>query len=356
MRFDAAIESGCRLGTLTTHELFPTKAMKRIQAANRLGAFVMLPVHRILMALAVVVLLGITSSRAEEQITRPEVSESASPVEVVAIPVPDGPKTPAVVRKPPGKGPFPAIIHLHGGLEPWPMSRLKEDATKMPTSGRFLAAGYVLVIPTFRARSQDPQTKDALIDCLAVVDYVKKMPEVDPKSIVIWGNSGGGSLALEIAGETSVCAIVAEEPATVLFSGMYTKESLGGKPPFTSSSGSGHAIMNDPKKYYTPELQEFTKAKIAKIGCPVFIAYGGTSKINKINTDIIIPELKEAGKDPQVILYPNQPHGFSKGGSPAALKFFNDVTPFLMKHLPTKPKALEASLVKTLPIENKRKK
>src|SRR5207248_915176 len=91
------------------------------------------------------------------------------------------------------------------------------------------------------------------------------MPEVDLKSVVVWGDSGGGSLVLEIAGETSVAAVVAQEPATVLFSGMYTKESLGGKPPFTSSSGSGHAIMADPKKYYTPELQKFTRAKIKKM-------------------------------------------------------------------------------------------
>ena len=70
------------------------------------------------------------------------------------------------------------------------------------------------------------------------------------------------------------------------------------------------------------------------------------TQINKINTDIIIPELKEAGKDPQVILYPGQPHGFSKGvGTPeAALKFFNDASDFLLKALPTKPEAAVKSL------------
>jgi len=310
-----------------------------------------------ILALAALGLFQTALARGEDKITRPQISESACPIEVVSIPVPSAPATPAVIRKPPGNGPFPALIHLHGGLESWPLNRLKEDATAMPTTARFLAAGYVIVIPTFRARSQDPQTTDALNDCLAVVDYVKKMPQVDPKSIIVWGNSGGGSLALEIAGEMSVCAIMAEEPATVLFSGMYTKESLGGKPPFTSSSGSGHAIMANPKKYYTPELEKFTKAKIAKISCPVFIALGGTSPINKINTDIIIPELTEAGKDPRVILYPNQPHGFSKGGaSPeAAMKFFNDANAFILKYLPTKPNALDASIVKMEPANSRRR-
>jgi acetyl esterase/lipase len=295
-------------------------------------------------------------ARGEDQITRPEVSESASPVEVVSIPVPNAPATPAVIRKPPGEGPFPAIVHLHGGLETWPTNRLKEDSLKMPTTARFLAAGYVVVIPTFRPRSQDPQTTDALNDCLAVVEYVKKMPQVDPKSVVVWGNSGGGSLALEIAGQTQLSSIIVEEPATVLFSGMFTKESLGGRPPFTSSSGNAHRIMADPKKYYTPELQKFTKDKIARISCPVFIALGGTSPINKINDDIIIPELNEAGKNPEVILYPGQPHGFSKGASAAAMKFYKDASTFILKSLPTKPKALDASIAKAVPVQSKRGK
>jgi dipeptidyl aminopeptidase/acylaminoacyl peptidase len=284
------------------------------------------------------------------------VSESACPVEVVSIPVPDAPNTPAVIRKPPGEGPFPAIVHLHGGLETWPTSRLKEDATRMPTTARFLAAGYVIVIPTFRPRSQDPQTTEALNDCLAVVEYVKKMPQVDPESVVVWGNSGGGSLALEMAGQTQLSSVVVEEPATVLFTGMFTRESLGGRPPFTSSSGNARKIMADPKKYYTPELQKFTKDKIARISCPVFIALGGTSQINKINDDIIIPELKEAGKNPEVVLYPGQPHGFSKGASAAALKFYNDASAFILKSVPTKPAALDASIVKAVSVQNRRGK
>jgi acetyl esterase/lipase len=239
---------------------------------------------------------------APDEGTQPEVSESACPVEVLSVAVPGAPATTAVVRKPPGTGPFPALIHLHGGLEPWPQRRLVDDVTRIPTTSRFLAAGYVVVAPTFRTRAQDPQTTDALADCMAVVDYVKALAMVDPKSVVVWGDSGGGSLALEIAGETSVCAIAAQEPATVLFTGMYTKESLGGRPPFTSSSGAGPAIMSDPRRYYTPELQKFTREKIARISCPVFIAYGNVSRINKINNEIIIPELKAAGKVVEAIL------------------------------------------------------
>src|SRR5438128_1121586 len=83
-------------------------------------------------------------------------------------------------------------------------------------------------------------------------------------------------------GERSCCRVETVLDRSIMATS--SKESLGSKPPFTSSSGSGHAIMSDPKKYYTPELQKFTRAKIKKIGCPVFIAYGNVSKINRGGT------------------------------------------------------------------------
>ena len=109
-------------------------------------------------------------------------------------------------------------------------------------------------MPTFRSREENPQTRDALDDCLAVVDYVKKMPVVDPKSVAVLGGSGGGSLALELAGETDLCAIVAGEPASVLFTGLMVRGMSDRGPAFQD-------VMRNPKKHYTPELQKFTRAK-----------------------------------------------------------------------------------------------
>jgi hypothetical protein len=97
-------------------------------------------------------------------------------------------------------------------------------------------------------------------------------------------------------------------------------------------------------------------SRYARIGCPVFIASGNVSAINKTNNDIVIPELKVAGKAVEVVLYPNEPHGFSKGvGTPqAALKFFTDADAFFQRHLPTKPKPLDAATVTPVPIPLKR--
>jgi acetyl esterase/lipase len=284
----------------------------------------------------------------QAKITRPEVSESACPVQVIEVPTQEGRHTTAAVRKPPGKGPFPAAIYLHGTLQPRETKTLVHSLRDQ-TGSRFLAAGYVTVAATFRSRSNDPLTRDALEDCLAVIAHVKKTPEVDPQSVVLWGDSGGGSLVLELAGETSLCAVTACEPATVLFTGLYSRENLGGKPPY--SAGSGMKIMEDPKAYYTPALQKLTREKIAKIACPVFIAHGDRHIINKVNNEVFVPEMKQAGKLTQIILYPGGGHSFSHGGKPdLTQKFFDDCHAFFTKHLPTQPRALETSLLEQVPV------
>jgi len=50
------------------------------------------------------------------------------------------------------------------------------------------------------------------------------MPEVDSESVVVYGHSGGGALALAVATRTELAAIGLGEPATHLFAGYYTEE------------------------------------------------------------------------------------------------------------------------------------
>lgn len=248
---------------------------------------------------------------------------------------------------PPGEDRRPAIIFLHGGLGTLQLEILKKDVLFQPNQCRFLAAGYITVAATFRARAEDPQTRDALIDCLAVIDYVKKLPRVDPKSVVLFGGSGGGSLALELAGETELCAVAAGEPANVLFSGMLKKE--------ITKSERREELMNDlmdaPRKFYTPELQKFTEEKINKIGCPVFIVHSDVHLINKINNEIVIPTMRTLGKPYEIMFIPGQQHGFYNGYVHAVgMKVYDALAGFYSRHIVTKPKAIDRSLIKFDPV------
>src|SRR5580765_1230889 len=69
------------------------------------------------------------------------VSAAACPAEIISVTTPDGNKATAVVRQPPGPGPFPAIVFLHGGLNQRNVDRVKREVPTMPTNSRFLAAG-----------------------------------------------------------------------------------------------------------------------------------------------------------------------------------------------------------------------
>lgn len=326
--------------------------IRNLSSITRCAVALALPRPRLaVLCLALVSTHAVSASAAESEarkatVTYPEVSEKDCPAEVVSITGRQGNPVTMAVRKPPGPGPFPAMVVLHGGLDPRPLENLKRDALDKPSHTRFLAAGYVTVTPTFRSRDKDPQTRDALEDCLAVIEHVKKMPAVDAGSVAVFGGSGGGSLGLELAGESDLCAVVAGEPASVLFSGMMTSGMSERGPNF-------QAIMKDPKQYYTPALQEFTRAKIAKIHCPVLFALGDKHPIVKINHDIIIPEMQAAKKALEVIVYPGQPHSFywGAGGDPAAgEKFFNDARTFLKKYVKTQPVPLAESLIKRMPI------
>ena len=299
--------------------------------------------------LSVIALSGSSLACGQAKVTRPEVSERACPLAVIEAPTRDGQEATAVVRKPPGEGPFPAVILLHAGMGRKELERGVEGARADARHGqqhtRFLAAGYVTVSALRRGSRRDPQSPDSMADCLAIVAAVKELPEVDPESVVVFGHSGGGSLALELAGQTSLAAVVAGEPATVVFTGMLSSESR-----------ELDAMMGDPRRYYTPELQARTREKIAAIACPILICQGDQHPINKVNDEVFIPELKRAGRDVEVMIYPGQPHSFFFGSlatGDAGQKVFDDAHAFFRKHLPTRPVPLDGSLVKPVPVGRK---
>jgi acetyl esterase/lipase len=272
--------------------------------------------------------------------TYPQISERACPLKVISIPGNASNEVTAVVRQPPGNGPFPAIVLLHGGLSPYRLETLKQESLTRPNYTRFLAAGFVIIVPTFRSREENPQTRDALDDCLATIKYVKNMSVVDPKSVAVLGGSGGGSLALELAGETDLCAIVAGEPASVLFTGLMVRGMSDRGPGFQD-------VMRNPRKHLTPELEKLTQSKIKQIHCPVLIVHGDIHPLKTINREIIVPELKAASKTVEYIEYPGQAHGFWWGAADGAVgqKVFDEAMRFIKPTLKTQPVPLDESLI-----------
>ena len=71
---------------------------------------------------------------------------------------------------------------------------------------------------------------------MAAVEYLQRLPYVNAASVGVYGCSGGGDLALAVAAEKPVAAIVAEEPASMLFTGVFNNASPKGHDPNATPS------------------------------------------------------------------------------------------------------------------------
>ena len=203
-------------------------------------------------------------------------------------------------------------------------------------------------------------------DALAVVEYLRKLPFVERASIVVAGCSGSGDLALDVASRTSVCAVVAEEPACVLMSGVFNNSVPKRGERYTPEDT--FFLMEDGPRYYTAELPKIFRTKLAKIDAPILIVQGDVGEgpmnvdgpgRNRFNGDVLIPELRATRRRFEVKIYHDQARCFcSASGAPrtggvaapaswpvAALQGFEDIEAFCRRLVRTKPKTLDAHLV-----------
>jgi acetyl esterase/lipase len=233
-----------------------------------------------------------------------EIPETESPVQTLDAKAADGRAVRAFWRKPKGDGPFPAVVFIHGGLTQFPEEVLRRQLTVNPVVTRMLAGGYAVVQATFRTYEQDVQSRGPIEDVRAVVHALTKAPGADAKSIALFGGSGGGSIALELGGDPAVRAIIAGEPATVLYTGMLT----------TGEYGPRLAIMALPEKYLTPELRHHTLDKLKALRAPVLILHGDRHDLHKLNKPLFLPLMQQAGVKVEYREYPGYGHDFYFGG------------------------------------------
>ncbi len=115
----------------------------------------------------------------------------------------------AYVSPDPGDGRrHPAVVWIHGGtagLGSGLYSRT-EPADNDRTPNAFLDAKFVVMCPSFRGHNDNPGKWEMYYgevdDAVAAIDYLSKLPYVDPKRIYLVGHSTGGTMTL-LAAEAS---------------------------------------------------------------------------------------------------------------------------------------------------------
>ncbi|MFM9017633.1 MAG: prolyl oligopeptidase family serine peptidase [Verrucomicrobiota bacterium] len=232
------------------------------------------------------------------------VSESDSPVQLIRTTAKDGRDVKAWWRKPKGDGPFPALVFIHGGLNEFPESSLRKHLTDNPVITRFLRSGYAVIMSTFRTYDKEVQSRGPIEDVRAVLKSAAGLPGVDPGRITLYGGSGGGSIALELGADPGVSAVIACEPATVIYTGMLT----------TGEYGPRLEMMAEPEKHFTAELRARTMEKLRRIKAPVLIVHGDMHDLRKLNKPIFLPLMRQAGVRADYLEYAGYGHGFYFGG------------------------------------------
>lgn len=135
----------------------------------------------------------------------------AAEPESVSIPA-DGANQPgtldAMMFKPQGQGPFPAIVAMHGCSGLWSSKKPSDLSPRHADWGKRLAAlGYVVLFPdSYGSRDLGPQCKnddrrvepfrERVEDANAARRYLQTLPYVKPDAIALLGWSNGGSSVL----------------------------------------------------------------------------------------------------------------------------------------------------------------
>lgn len=295
--------------------------------------------HTAYTGLAIVaVFLGITQpGLAQSRLPGIQVSQDISPVRVVAITSPDGHVTEVAVRLPPGDGPFPVVILLHGGMSNRNIDSLVAQSKEGPLSTRLLAAGYGVVVGTYRTYEDHSRDPGPIEDCLAIVDYLKALPQADNESIVAFGHSGGGRLVLELSGlglRAQLAAIVAAEPAATLYAEMYP----------VGMRGPNAEVSTNLDKYFKDENKRILEDKVRTLTKPMLIVHSDQHPVNVLNDLHLLPAIRATGKNLETILYPGFGHAFAWGVAgvteEAFTKLISDLDGFFKQHVRIKPQPL----------------
>lgn len=236
------------------------------------------------------------------------VSEADSPVQQTYIKSKDGLYIAAAIRKPKGSGRYPAIVIFHGAPGGRGMEQLvgwSRGDTGGPVWERFLQEGYVVAVADYRGGNMNltsaPSTNGMITsidDGLAVIDYIKALPYVDPDRINLYGVSLGGNLVMNLVSRVPVHAAIVGAPAVMWFLGIQMPPP--GSPP-----------NPDAFKNLKPD-PEISRKNIEPIRTPVLILVGTADRLMPVAITLH-DALAAAGKSARLEIYEGGYHDVCLG-------------------------------------------
>jgi acetyl esterase/lipase len=170
--------------------------------------------------------------------------EPATPAgaQVVRYPAPTG-ELFGWFMAPPGPGPFPVLVYLHGGF-----ALASSDFAKVRP---LVDHGFAIMTPALRGENGNPGAMELMFgeldDAVAAIDWVAKQPNVDPTQVHVIGHSAGGGLAALVSLRPD-----AKVASTASICGMYVPETFAR---WAKSDASKNLIRFDPSLRHELELR-----------------------------------------------------------------------------------------------------
>ena len=234
---------------------------------------------------------------------------------------------------PPGPGPFPLIVMIHGGG--WAAG--DKETAGVDAAMSFVSGGFAVASPEYRFITTDPFPAQ-IEDCNTALQWLRSHAQqyhLDPNRVGVMGHSAGAHLAELIAttGDTSLFnknpAISTKVQAAVIWAGVsdFSRET-GGWAPGSFVKKPGHNVFLGTD--YSDELVRMA-SPMDQIhpGLPPFLIVHGEKDnlIPVMQARNFAAALKKAGVDVTLDIDPNLDHGIGRDPQKArdALKFFTRV-------------------------------
>jgi dipeptidyl aminopeptidase/acylaminoacyl peptidase len=246
----------------------------------------------------------------------------------------DGLTITGMMQSPPGIGPFPVIILLHGYFD---RAYYWSGADTEEAADYFSSHGYLTIAPDFRSWGESDTGASLfhsglVIDTLNLISSLPSLPQADPARVGLWGHSMGGGVATKvITVDSRVKAVVLYAPNSADDADIIGRWGPGCLPGQSEAAGdkcnSAEIIHPDLppeivdaylKTAADPQLlrQVAPLYHLEQVITPVQIHIGTADGAGAAETppewsEKLYGALEAAGKDVAYYVYPNQGHFFS---------------------------------------------
>jgi dipeptidyl aminopeptidase/acylaminoacyl peptidase len=252
--------------------------------------------------------------------------------ELVRFPAGDGTPISGWLYRPPGAGPFPVVLSVHGGPES------QERPSYSPLHQSLVASGIAVLAPNIRGSSgyghawQIRIYRDwggiDLSDLAATRSWIAAQPWADDRRVGVYGRSYGGFAALSCltrlpdlwAAGVSVC-------------GMSNLETLARSmpPSWAGAVAAQFGDLSSPADVEDMRLRS-PLAYASQITAPMLVLQGANDpRVPQAESDQIVAAARANGTEVRYEVFPDEGHGFTSRSN--NIKAHQMIVDFLAEHL-----------------------